>query len=104
MAAGNPGADSSVLVTSQIQRKGLVQLATDLFGQMPAFWGRYFTSASTSDNVEYRQLKENRILRKQNIFVQPNARQTKHVNSSQKRGAWALDVWSRVIAEDHGNG
>lgn len=59
MAKGKAGADSSVLVTTQLQGTTLIQLATDLFGQTPSFWGRYFTSASTSGAVEYRHLKEN---------------------------------------------
>jgi hypothetical protein len=87
MAKGIPGADSSVLVTNQIQGKSLIQLATELFGQTPAFWGRYFTSAATSGNVEYRHLKENGILRQNNVRVLPVARQTRHVNGTQAQGS-----------------
>jgi hypothetical protein len=87
MAKGKPGADSSVLVTNQIQGKTLVQLASDLFGGVPAFWGRYFTSVASSGNVEYRHLKENRILRQNGIRVLPIARQTRNVNGSQAQGS-----------------
>src|SRR5215469_12802104 len=87
MAKGKAGADSSVLVTNEIQGKTLVQLATELFGQTPAFWGRYFTSASTSGNVEYRHLKENPILRQKGIRVLPIARQTRNVNGTQAQGS-----------------
>jgi len=87
MAKGKAGADSSVLVTNEIQGKTLVQLATELFGQTPAFWGRYFTSASTSGNVEYRHLKENSILRQNGIRLLPIARQTRNVNGTQAQGS-----------------
>jgi hypothetical protein len=87
MAKGKPGADSSVLVTNQIQGKNLIQLATELFGETPVFWGRYFTSASTSGNVEYRHLKENSILRQNGTRVLPIARQTRNVNGTQAEGS-----------------
>jgi hypothetical protein len=58
MAFGLPGADSSIIVTHQINGRTLIDLATDLFGQTPV-WGRYFTSAATSGLVEYRALREN---------------------------------------------
>ena len=86
MAKGEAGADSSVVVTSQIKGKNLVQLASDLFGQPPAFWGRYFTSVSTPGNVEYRHLKENAVLRQNGIRVLPIARQTGNVNGKQAQG------------------
>jgi hypothetical protein len=87
MAKGRPGADSSVLVTHQIQGKTLVQLASELFGAPPILWGRYFTSASTTGDVEYRHLQENQILRDHNIRVLPIARQTKRVSGSQALGS-----------------
>jgi hypothetical protein len=87
MAKGKAGADSSVLVTNQIQGKNLIQLATDLYGQAPAFWGRYFTNASTSGNAEYRHLKENSLLRQNGTRVLPIARQTKNVNGTQALGS-----------------
>jgi len=94
MAQGKPGADSSSLVTAQIDGKNLIQLAEELFGETPVLWGRYFTSASTTGTVEYRHLKENQILRDKNIRVLPIARQTKHVNGTQAQGS--LDAEQNV--------
>jgi hypothetical protein len=87
MATGMPGADSSTLVTSQIGGQNLVELATNLFGQTPVVWGRYFTSAATTGTVEYRHLKENQLLRTNNIRVVPIARQTKNVSGSMTDGS-----------------
>jgi hypothetical protein len=87
MATGKPGADSSVLVTSHIGGKSLVELATDLYGEPPVFWGRYFTSASTAGTVEYRHLKENNILRENGIRVLPIVRQTKRVDGDEAVGS-----------------
>jgi hypothetical protein len=87
MAKGKPGADSSVLVTTQIGGKSLVELANELYGEPPVFWGRYFTSNSGSGNVEYRHLKENQLLRENNIRVLPIARQTRRVNGTQADGS-----------------
>src|SRR5262249_32832702 len=83
---GKLGVDSSVPVNTEIEGKSLVQLATTVFNATPTFWGRYFTSVATAGNVEYRHLKENQILRQNNIRVLPIARQTKHVNRSQAQG------------------
>src|SRR5262249_27972216 len=47
------------------------------FGRMPAIWGRYFGGWS-----EYRHLKENQILRTNNIRVVPIAQQTRRVSGS----------------------
>src|SRR5215472_8240179 len=79
MAKGKPGADSSVMVTNQVEGSGLIALAKALYGEVPIFWGRYFTSTSTGGTVEYRHLKENKALRDNNIRVLPIARQTKNV-------------------------
>src|SRR5215470_10217040 len=87
MAKGKPGADSSVIVTSQVMGKGLIDLAKGLFGETPVFWGRYFTSTSTGGTVEYRHLKENRILRANGIRVLPIARQTARVDGNEAAGA-----------------
>src|SRR5215467_15339023 len=87
MAKGKPGADSSVPVNSEIQGKNLIELATELFGSAPVLWGRYFSSASTPGNVEYRHLKENKILRANNVKVLPIARQTKRVDGSIAQGS-----------------
>lgn len=87
MAKGKPGADSSVIVTSHVMGKGLIDLAKALYGETPVFWGRYFTSTSTSGTVEYRHLKENKALRDNNIRVLPIARQTKNVDGTQDDGS-----------------
>ena len=87
MTTEKPGADSSELVTSEIQGKTLVALATELFQEKPVVWGRYFTSAATTGTVEYRHLRENQILHENNIRVLPIARQTKRVNGTQAEGS-----------------
>jgi hypothetical protein len=87
MAKGMPGADSSSLVTTQIGGRNLIELATDLFGQTPVVWGRYFTSVATTGVVEYRHLRENQSLRARNIRVLPIARQTKRVNGTVADGS-----------------
>jgi hypothetical protein len=87
MAKGEPGADSSFMVTNQIGGKSLIDLAKSLYGQAPVFWGRYFTSVSTGGTVEYRHLKENQPLRDNNIRVLPIVRQTKRVGGSQSDGS-----------------
>jgi hypothetical protein len=94
MAKGKAGADSAVPVTSQIQGKNLIQCAEDVFGAAPVLWGRYFTSTSTSGDVEYRHLKENQILRQKNVRVLPIARQTKRVGGTQAQGS--LDAEANV--------
>jgi hypothetical protein len=75
-----------VPVTTVIDGANLLNLAEQLFGTAPVLWGRYFTSASTTGNVEYRHLKENQPLRDRGIRVLPIARQTLHVNGSQADG------------------
>jgi len=94
MAKGRPGADSSVPVNNQIQGKNLIQLAGEVLGSPPVLWGRYFTSSSTSGDVEYRHLRENTILRANNVRVLPIARQTKHVNGTVAQGS--LDAEANV--------
>jgi len=87
VAIGSPGADSSNLVTRLINGKPMVDVAAELFGQMPVLWGRYFTSVATSGLVEYRARRENQALRDRNIRVLPIARQTKHVDGTQAAGS-----------------
>ena len=87
MAKGRPGADSSDLVTSRIGRQMLVDLAAKTFGEKPAFWGRYFTSAASTGVVEYRHLREGQTLRDNGIRVLPIARQTKRVAGTSAQGA-----------------
>ena len=86
MARGLPGADSSVPVTFQINGRSLIDLATDLFGEIPVVWGRYFTSSSTGGTVEYRHRRENEPLRNRGTRVMPIARQTKHVRRDESLG------------------
>src|SRR5215467_16389749 len=86
MTIGSPGADSSNLVTRFIGDKPMVDVAAELFGQMPVLWGRYFTSVATSGLVEYRARRENQALRDRNIRVLPIARQTKHVDGTLAHG------------------
>jgi hypothetical protein len=81
MSKGNPGADSSTPVTDE-----LISTATQQFGQAPLFWGRYFTSPTTSGEVEYRHGSESPILAQHNIRLLPVARQTTHVGGSQQQG------------------
>jgi hypothetical protein len=87
MAIGSPGADSSNLVTRLIGSKPMVDVAAEMFGQMPVLWGRYFTSVAATGLVEYRALRENQALRDRNIRVLPIARQTKHVDSTHAAGS-----------------
>lgn len=82
MSTGLPGADSSTPVTTAI-----VQSARQLFGATPAFWGRYFTSAQTTGNVEYRHSTENPVLAQQGIRLLPIARQTTHVGGTGAQGS-----------------
>jgi hypothetical protein len=87
MAKGKPGADSAVIVTSQVGGKGLIDLAKAHYGETPVFWGRYFTSTSSGGTVEYRHLKENKPLHNNNIRVLPIARQTKNVSGTHADGS-----------------
>lgn len=96
MAKGSPGADSSVPVTSLIDGQGMVDQATGFFGSVPVFWGRYFTSVSTTGVVEYRHMRENPVLRAKSIRVLPIARQTKRVNGTAADGT----ADGQVNAED----
>ena len=61
MAKGLAGAYSSSPVSTTVQGKNLVQLAYDEFGEYPVLWGRYFTSASTTGDVEYQHAEEDLI-------------------------------------------
>ena len=88
MARGLPGADSFSLVTP-----GLIQAATNIIGA-PAFWGRYFKSASAKSPPEYSHKNEDAVLAQANIKVLPVAQQTANVNGSQAQGA--ADAQSNV--------
>jgi hypothetical protein len=99
---GKPGADSSNIVTARINDKSLIDLAIDLFGAAPAFWGRYFTSVQSTGVVEYRHLKENQILRDNGIRVLPIARQTKRVGGTQAQGATDAEANAEDILQTFG--
>jgi len=64
----------------------LIDAAAELFGAAPVFWGRYFTSVSTTGSVEYRHAKENQPLNQKGIRLLPIARQTGHVNGTLDQG------------------
>lgn len=81
MAQGSPGADSVSPVTAS-----LIQKATDLYGTTPVFWGRYFTSPTTSGAAEYHHATENGPLNAAGIRVLPVARQTAHVAGTKAQG------------------
>jgi hypothetical protein len=81
MATGLPGADSISPVTAN-----LIQAATDNYGSVPVFWGRYFTSVTTTGDAEYRHAVENLPLNQAGIRLLPIARQTNHVNRGTQQG------------------
>jgi hypothetical protein len=81
MVRGLPGADSSTPVTSE-----MIASAASLLGAAPAFWGRYFTSVTTSGTVEYRHAQENAPLNQAGVRLLPIARQTGNVNGNVDRG------------------
>ena len=81
MARGLPGTDSSSPVTAQ-----LIQAATNILGQKPVFWGRYFKSPTAPGAVEYRHAQESPVLAHANIKLLPIARQTANVAGSTALG------------------
>ena len=81
MARGLPGSDSSLQVTP-----ALIQLATNVFGEAPKFWGRYFKSPTGGSFAEYRHKKEDPVLAQANIKLLPVAQQTANVHGSQAQG------------------
>jgi hypothetical protein len=87
MASGLPGADSASPVTSQLGGQGLIDVARNHFGAVPAFWGRYFTSPETKSSVEYHHAVEGAALSASGIRVLPVARQTLRVNGTAEDGA-----------------
>lgn len=82
MSRGLPGADSFSIVTP-----GLIQAAANIFGSTPAFWGRYFKSATAKSPPEYSHSNEDAVLAQANVRVLPVAQQTGHVNGSEAQGA-----------------
>jgi hypothetical protein len=83
---GLPGVDSSSPVTTPKDGKPLPEIAKDLFGSYPAFWGRYFTSINTLGDIEYRHRMEDRILNDRGIRVLPIGRNTAAVGGSKNQG------------------
>lgn len=81
MAKGSAGADSSTPVT-----ESLIQAATQLFGETPVLWGRYFTGPTTAGSVEYRHAEESPVLAAAGIRLLPVARQTTNVAGSSQQG------------------
>jgi hypothetical protein len=62
MAKGRPGVDSTSLVSTIKRGKNLIDLATDLFGESPLFWGRYFKNLQQRSSYEYIGRKEANLL------------------------------------------
>jgi hypothetical protein len=81
MAQGQPGADSSIPVTTS-----LIQKATDLYGTTPVFWGRYFKSPTATTSTEYRHKTENGPLNAAGIRLLPIAQQTTNVGGDLAQG------------------
>jgi hypothetical protein len=86
MPKGKAGADSSILVTHQIDGRNLIELTEDLFGETPVLWGRYFKRFGNTDPVQYQRQRENSPLREKNIRLLPIARQTTRVDGSEADG------------------
>lgn len=82
MAQGLPGADSFSQVTP-----ALVQAATQIFGQTPKFWGRYFKNTTAKSPPEYRHKAEDAVLAAAGIKLLPIAQQTGHVGGDEPLGA-----------------
>jgi hypothetical protein len=74
------------MITNRIQGKNLLDHATQMFGETPLLWGRYFTNSSGGGSAEYRHLRENELLRNKNVRVLPIARQTGNVGGSEAEG------------------
>ena len=79
-----PGVDTTSEVT-----KPLIERATNILGQKPAFWGRYFNGLGYTNypyKYEYKSAKENSVLRDAGIRVLPVARATEDVGGSYQLG------------------
>lgn len=99
---GRPGADSNDLVTSTAQGKSLLERAHALFGEDPAFWGRYFKGPGNPSSEQYQADEENEPLRKRGIRVLPIARQTKEVGGTENQGRKAAIANADAIIEAFG--
>jgi hypothetical protein len=83
---GEPGADSDVIVTHEIGGQTLLDLARQLFGRDPVFWGRYFKRPNDSGSQLYHASIENPVLRARGIRVLPIAQQTSDVGDAESLG------------------
>jgi hypothetical protein len=94
------GADTAYPVTQR-----LLNDATRVMGQAPAFWGRYFTSVHAAGNVEYRHRVEDALLAANNIRVLPIARQTNRVSlgleDGRRDGRANADDLIQTFSEQH---
>ena len=86
MPIGAPGVDSDAVVTSKIGNQTLLDLANQLYGKDPAFWGRYFKEPHNTNSQLYHASLESPVLRPRNIRVLPIAQQTSNVNGSENLG------------------
>ena len=87
MPVGKPGADSTPKVTHTIGGRNIIDLASDLFGEVPLFWGRYFKGLHKPSDFEYVHRDENPVLNQKNVRLLPIAQQTNFVGGSANRGA-----------------
>ena len=94
---GSPGADSSIPVTAD-----MITAATNLLGSTPVFWGRYFTSVTTTGDVEYRHAIENAPLHAAGIRLLPICRQTHHVAGNAALGEADGDANAQDFIETFG--
>jgi hypothetical protein len=60
----------------------LVAAVAKALGTTPAFWGRYFTSKTTTGTGEFRHVAEDGVLSNHGIRVLPIARQTNRVGGT----------------------
>jgi hypothetical protein len=68
MAKGKFGGDSNNIVTAKDENgKTLIEVATELFGEPPVFWGRYFKGPGNRAREQYQPTLENRPLRDNNL-------------------------------------
>lgn len=86
MARGNFAADSSDIVTAHEGTQTLIEKATSFLGQKPVFWGRYFKAPGNTERVQYQANRENQALNRAGIPVLPIARQTNHVDETERIG------------------
>src|SRR5207253_165074 len=86
MAIGKTAGDSSVVVTSMIDGRPMLDVAAEELGTKPLVWGRYFTGSATKNSVVYRPDLENAALHEAGIRLLPIARQTDRVSTTNQAG------------------